>query len=367
MINLSNIKKNFLLLFLVLFIFTCKDSYQDFNQKGVESYNKGNLDLALDYYDKAIHNNPTSKTVLLNKIKALYEQNNYDEALISINSTLQAYPDSKEALYYKSIILYKKGKYMDTFFLIKNLLKEDSRTAFLVVLAYTLFNLEDYDNALRISEEIINKNPSTEQAYLIKGTSLYLMDKDHQAIQCFDKGITRLPTNKDLHRYKALTLYYSGQLNQAIETYNQLINLEPDDADSYNELGIAYYSIREYEKAIQYFDKALNHDNQYKPAYINKATLLFNQDYLDEALNTCQRGLKVFPKNSDLLYLSGIINQKFGNYEESLTFFNEYLNYNPDNYNTMYEKSKVLLKLDKIKQARDSYRNAIMSNPRIDN
>ena len=80
------------------------------NLEGVEYSEQGNVEKAIECFDKAIEINPSFELPWVNKAKILFKLRKYDEALNCVNKALELHPNWVEALKLKGMILINKGR-----------------------------------------------------------------------------------------------------------------------------------------------------------------------------------------------------------------------------------------------------------------
>ena len=159
-------------------------------------YNAGRYEEAIEYYTRAIEENPQDAFDYLSRGNIYYHSfNNYTEALNDFNKAIQLDPDLDIAY----------------------ILRES-----------VYFNTQDYYSALDdLNSAILLRNSPMESIYLYR-----------------QRGI--------------IYLFHLDEYKQAINDFRITVALERDNAMNYTNLALAYYYDENYIEAIKYFSKALD-------------------------------------------------------------------------------------------------------------
>ena len=91
----------------------CKKS-KDFYNQGVAHSKKGETDLAISDYNKALEINPKYDGAYINHGVAYGQKGEYDQAISDCNKALEINPDFAEAYHNRGIIYYVKKEYDKT-------------------------------------------------------------------------------------------------------------------------------------------------------------------------------------------------------------------------------------------------------------
>lgn len=127
--------------------------------KAMSRFNKGEVDEALSYMDKAYNNYSayskieepriSKKELLMAKIELLIQAKDYDDALRFLNNYENQFGSDEKSDLYKGLMLQKNGKNEEALeYLNKSLLEEDTLVGFNAK-GDALFELKDYKEALK--------------------------------------------------------------------------------------------------------------------------------------------------------------------------------------------------------------------------
>ena len=220
--------------------------------KGIINKNKRKYEEALNYYDKAIQENPDLNnivTLLKNEVIELIDEDIEDEFK-------NKNPDIKEIIE-KGLEYKNSNKLWDALYCFENAINADK-------------------TCINYVKKLINEIKTIlNHELMIKTPELGNSKTDQLKIQSL-----RL-------------LLIEDNPEQSLKIINQILEKESDDVDSLNQKGCILTFFNEYKKAIECFDKCLEIDENYSYAIFNKAFLLRMTNKLEESLNYFDKLLKI--------------------------------------------------------------------------
>lgn len=220
--------------------------------KGIINKNKRKYEEALNYYDKAIQENPDLNnivTLLKNEVIELIDEDIEDEFK-------NKNPDIKEIIE-KGLEYKNSNKLWDALYCFENAINADK-------------------TCINYVKKLINEIKTIlNHELMIKTPELGNSKTDQLKIQSL-----RL-------------LLIEDNPEQSLKIINQILEKENDDVDSLNQKGCILTFFNEYKKAIECFDKCLEIDENYSYAIFNKAFLLRMTNKLEESLNYFDKLLKI--------------------------------------------------------------------------
>jgi tetratricopeptide (TPR) repeat protein len=118
------------------------------------------------------------------------------------------------------------------------------------------------------------------------------------------------------HYYDAVT----GELDKVIETLELYARTYPSDSIPSNNLGLAYSQLGEYEKAAEAARRSVLADPNSTSAYSTLAYAYTAMDRPDEAWQTMEQALKLFPDSENIHWSAYWIASTLGKREEAQSF-----------------------------------------------
>jgi len=95
--------------------------------------------------------------------------------------------------------------------------------------------------------------------------------------------IQRNPTSAEAYNTRGVAYAKIGKFQEAIADFNQSIKLNPNNAASLTNRALAYRQVNREDAALFDFNRAVEADPNHAPAYLGRANLLRVQGKLDEA------------------------------------------------------------------------------------
>ena len=149
------------------------------------------------------------------------------------------------------------------------------------------------------------------------------------------------------------------------EYCSQLIIKDPKDYFAYLRAGDTLRELKQNDEAHEKYLKSLELSNRKCIEVLNNYGNFqgdLNND--DEAINLYDEGLKIDPKDTDLLYNKCRSLKDLEKYEEAIVCYDKALEINPKYYEAWNGKGNALRKLEKYEEAIDCYDKALEINPK---
>jgi tetratricopeptide (TPR) repeat protein len=225
-----------------------------YNEEGLKYANEGKYDKALDWFNKAINENPNNPMALNNRGLIYQDRGLFKEALADYEKAVQITPDyyipyANMSMVYVLLEDYKKAiEYADKSIALDS---KSNYTAYVNrSIAYGM--LKQHDKAIADCNKAIDINPQEVGPCMNRGLSLIETGKLEQGkrdILCFQKSYP------DVYQsYYGLAKYYEkkGNKKMAIENYKKAIKIIEKEIISSNylksTLGVMKKQLRNLER-----------------------------------------------------------------------------------------------------------------------
>ena len=172
-----------------------------YNIIGAANQSLGNLDEAIEAYNRALSIKPDYPDAYNNMGNALKEQGKLEQAIEAYKKTLSIKPDYADAYNNMGITLQQQGK---------------------------------MEGATEAYSKAISIKPDLTEAYNNMGNALKEQDKLDEAIEAYNKALSLKPDYAEAYNNMGNALKEQGKLDEAIEAYNKAISIKPDNAEAYN-------------------------------------------------------------------------------------------------------------------------------------
>lgn len=260
--------------------------------RGVEAYQEGKSQDALDWFNKELSDHPDNGYAYIYISALRYGNDEYGKALSAINQALKKLP-KKDKEYTAIAYGTRAGIYMTM---------EDTVSA-----------LKDYDMAIKL--EPLNKKHYDHRAQVYFEQKRYdLADADYQKMIALDPG--------DVMGYMGIGRNAKEQkrYDEALERFNYVIKMEPDYDSGYSFRAECYLKQKKYSEAIDDLIKALSISGDRK-AYF----LLVTMD--EEALPLVKAKLQVQankePNEAAWPHYIGLVMEQNNRQKEAISFYEQ--------------------------------------------
>lgn len=321
--------------------------------RGVEAYQEGKNQDALDWFNKEITDHPDNGYAYIYISALRYGNDEYGKALSAINQALKKLP--KKDAEYTAIAYGTRGMIYFTL--------ED-----------TIAGLKDYDMAIKLEPE--NRKHYDRRAQIYFEQKKYdLADADYNQMIRLDPG--------DIMGYMGLgrNAKEQGKYDEAIERFNYVIKMEPDYNSGYSFRAECYIKQKKYAEALDDLIKALSIYDDKKAYYLlthldeeaiptAKAKLQVQSNiepnealwpyYLGLILENNNRQKEAIgyyetahSKDANSVFLERISECYFdlGDYDKALDFVNRAINLNSEDYDLVMLKGNIYNEMGKYPEA----------------
>jgi tetratricopeptide (TPR) repeat protein len=279
------------------------------------------------YLEEAINLKLKEPIAYLIRGEIFFRQNKYEKAAINLESSLDFSNDkinNLEIMLGNSYLFYNNYNYALMYY--KFALENDPNNYLcLKNCAYGYEKKEDYLNALKILDKLLNVNKKDSLILCYYGEILYNMRQFSKAVICFTK------TNI----------------------------IDPENIHNLNKRAIAYYILQEYDKVLSDLDKVIQLDPLNNLAYYLKSLTYYTKKDINNAMITFKKFTEIF-LNSDnnilakiqLFHLESLLNKNRSvELHNILTKINQIPNIE-DNKLLLLIRCKMYIKLKKYNEAK---------------
>ena len=159
--------------------------------------------------------------------------------LVVMAAFVQAQPSDVKRLIEQGAALHDEGNYVGAIEKYQEALRIDKNSALAnYEISSSYFASKEYEKAIRYSDVLIaGKMEFSDQAYIVKGSALDMMEKPKEAVKSYKEGIREFPKNYLLHYNLAYTYYNMRDVKATEEALQHALRLNPEHASSHLLLG----------------------------------------------------------------------------------------------------------------------------------
>ena len=313
---------------------------------------------AINNYKEVLKIDPKDSQAKQELVETISNNLADDMAFSYFEKMMEQFPNDQEILNLYANALLKKGYfYKATLQYQKILAKDSSNTMAYIAQSQAYQGLYDFDNALKVIDEGILKNPEDKKIAAYKAE--VLENKDvilcKQAFEFYSKGniVKALETykliktpSKDIYTNIGACYQKLGKYAEAFQNYNLALAQDPNDVETLIYLGNTCCLQKQFEKANSYYKKALliEPDNE----SIKDAIKLANKDY------------------NNLLLEQGMAQYKVMDYKKALKTLSQLLTFDPQNTYGYYYRALCYDGMNDSRKAIEDYLKVTKLMPSMD-
>jgi tetratricopeptide (TPR) repeat protein len=259
--------------------------------------NSGNVDASLDYYREASKTIQDSRVAARTAYIALYGEH-YEEALQALDRWSELEPNaldlprmyavtylklgqidkavpyiekmisgthessSEKALAVKDLLAKETGIESAYSVLQKMNAGPDKNVHLLVLQSRYAAQLKQYDEALGLLDEVLEKDPSLNEVQIIKARILSAQGKDDEAVATIKQLVDKLPDNNTLRLQYARMLVEQRKMPEATDQYVILHKNLPDDSEILLSLALLYIDTQQLDEAVDVLEQLAEIDEK---------------------------------------------------------------------------------------------------------
>lgn len=146
------------------------------------------------------------------------------------------------------------GNYEEALHFYQEALEEKVTSDLLFGSAYSAFQCEKYEFAIKQLENLKELDPDYFSAYLLLAQSYGMIEDNKNAYRVIKEGIKRDEYDKSFYLFAGKMALKNGLVDEAIEHLTQAISLDPEYMEAIYVLMSIYSKHEEYEKVIELFE-----------------------------------------------------------------------------------------------------------------
>ena len=219
------------------------------NTRGVVHNEKGEFDLAMPDFNKAIELDPDFAKAYINRGAIYIEKGAFDLAIPDFNKAIELNPDDVAAYSNRGTAYANTGRFdlaVQDLHKAVELKPDDANEYASRGTAY--IGTGEFDLAIQDFDKAIELNPSDANAYNSRGVVHINKGEPDLAIRDLDKAIALDPNFAEAHYIRGMVHRAKGDLEQAAQDFGKAIELNPDAVAYYNR-GRTWLLLGEWERA----------------------------------------------------------------------------------------------------------------------
>ncbi len=220
----------------------------------------------------------------------------------------------------------------------------------LIDVAEKLYNNKQLEEAIVIYNKLIVLDSKNAVVYNRKANCISKTDVDSAKIY-YNIAITLDPNYSSPYYNLGLIFYYQeNNYEKALIEFKKAYELSPDSTSFAVKVGMAYDKIQEQDQALKYYDEALEKNPTELDAYYYKASLYYELDSIDIALEILKTAIRKKANKSYFYTLKADIELIKGNNEQVVLDCNKALLINPEDIYAFEYRAEAYYKLSNFEK-----------------
>jgi tetratricopeptide (TPR) repeat protein len=237
---------------------------------------------------------------------ALEKEGKTTDAEVAWRNLLQLQPGSAEAYAHLGFLESRQEHYAQAIPLYRKALAlNPGMPALRMNLGLTLFKAGQLRDALRIFEDLVNKEPRSsaeaERLTTLIGLSHYGLNEYAEAIPYLKKATASDPQNLPFRLILAHSCLWSKQYQCVLDVYHQILLLNAESAEADMLAGEALDEMQDHAGAIEQFRSAVKENPKEPNVHFGLGYLLWTQGQYEQAAQEFQAELANVPNHAQAL------------------------------------------------------------------
>ncbi|MEH1874339.1 tetratricopeptide repeat protein [Nostoc sp.] len=305
------------------------NAQQTLYQEGVNKYDAGNYEGAIEDFNQAIELDPKNALAYNRRGDAYYRLGDYEQAQADSSQAILLNPQDANAYFDRGFALSELGKYKEA--------------------------IADYTQAIKL-------NSQDAYAYYGRGLARTKLKDNKGAIEDFSKAIALKPQYTEAYLQRGIIHRRLKQRLEAIQDFDTVIKINPSDAKGYYQRGLTQSINNQKDAAIKDYTDAININPKYIEAYLNRGDIYSDIGDNLEATEDYNAILQIDPKFSAAYIHRGIHRFSFGDYKGAIEDYTEALKLDSNDVVAYNNRGNAYLELGNKKAANQDYSRAIAIN-----
>ncbi|MBI2770039.1 MAG: tetratricopeptide repeat protein [Burkholderiales bacterium] len=302
---------------------------------------------------------------LFSQALQLQQAGQIDQAQPLYEQVIAAFPNYPHVPHLLGVIVSQHGNWFLARRLIESsLIMTPSDPDALANLAWVLFHLAQYDNALARADQAVALNPGHARAVLTRGLALRFLGRHEEAIASFDHALRLRPDMTEALNYRGQSQHSLERYTEALQSYEAALAQNPRYADVYNNRGASLTLLDRHPEALESFQNALALQPRFPEALFNLGLGLQHADRLDEALAHYDAALELKPDYPEALMHRAFVLQRMRKLpQDCLASLDRALALRPGYFEALNGRANILAQLEQYAESLVNYDTALKMNP----
>lgn len=230
-----------------------------------------------------------------------------------------------------------------------------------------LFKLNQFDQAYKVAEECVSKNPESAECYLKLSQYNLFFQKYEKSIEYADKALRIDIYNPNAYFIKGINFLEVGDTSAAISSLQTAVEQDQNFLRAYLQLGLIHYK-ENHPLTEEYYKNAFRIDSTNMEAHYNLGMYYQRNEMYNKALKVYTKMTKINPDYRESYFNMGFIHlHDLKVYNVAAQYFTEAIEVSPKYAEAYYNRGYSYELMGDIMKARKDYKKALEIKPQYDN
>ena len=223
------------------------------------------------------------------------------------------------------------------------------------------YEVQRYDEALKIAREVVRENPKMRLGYQHLVTILQARGDLAGAVEACERASANGAGGETVDRRRGLILSEMGRPKEAVKVLAPY--RDGGDPETLNALGIALTDSGRAAEALPVFARAIEIDTSNSQAYQNTGIALLKLDQPDEARKNLEQALALGKRHTRAWNALGVAWMRLNDPRKAIAAWQRCIEINPEQYDALYNVGRVAGQLGDWKTARTALERFVATAP----
>lgn len=329
------------------------------------SHRLGKFEEANKYYTQLIELDSINVLYLSALSDVKVQLGEAGEAISLVKRIIDIEGDTFERQLQLGVLYGELNKYDDAINSFEVLLENDSTRAAATHFLSTIYREHnDYVNAQKYADELIELDPDSPQGYV--NSALVALDQNdaEAAIQVLNPAAADFPKEYLIQYLLGFSYYQIENYKIAAVFLDNACQIVPQSRNALHLLAISNDNLQNWDISDSIYEQLIQTDSTDAQALNNFAySLVERGDELELSKQLAELALQLEPEQAAYLDTYGWILFKLGNTKEAIKFIKKSLDVDPENAEILEHLGDVYRSLQKSEKAKEYYNRALEQNP----
>ena len=328
----------------------------EWNSSGVEAFNRGNFDQAIEFYLKARQINDKDPIICYNIANAYFSLGNFEECIRYGEESVKLDPKKTEAYNLIGTSYQKLNEFVNAIATFEKALQISPHPDTYNNLANCYFLQYNYEPAIKNFAKAVELVPDN----TLYADNLKIAQDTHKKYGGVDVETIRKATEIN---GQAVSAYQNQEYDRARELFMQELQIIPSDVTIYNNIGNCFYNQKQYHEALEYYQKAINIDPSSATSQLFIGNTYLELGNYDNAIEHYRRCIELEPKNHKAISSIGFCYYQAHDFNNAITYYQDAIAIDTTNANYYNYLGFCYHKLNDFTKAVEYFQKAVELDP----